>query len=90
MADPHSTTPRPVESEQGTFHRTEFRDLQWKRDYFAYHATECARVALAELNMCEIEAAKRILLSALSLFDDANRAINKFQKEHARHGNSAA
>ena len=81
MADPESTTPRPVQSAEGTL-LSEFRDLVNRRDYFAYHAEACAETALAELENGDIEGAKRILASAVSLYQAADRAINKFRKEH--------
>ena len=55
----------------------------------SYHITGCAEVALGYLNMGDITAAQHILLSALSLFQDAELEINRFQKEATR-GNAAA
>lgn len=71
------------------FSVTTFRDLCNHRDCMAYHATACAQEALAKLNLGEVEAAQRILLSALALFQDAEMAINRFRKEHVN-GNAAA
>ena len=85
MAAPNDTTRRPVDAARGSaaqFSLTEFRDLVNKRDYFAYHAAACAETALTELESGDIAGAKRILASAVSLYHDADRAIDRFRREH--------
>lgn len=60
----------------------QFRELCHQRDARAYQAVGGAQAALAYLNMGEIEMARTALVNTLDSYQQANRAIDRFRKEH--------
>lgn len=90
MAATESTTPRPVQSQQGTFSLTEFRELCHHRDCMAYQAVGGIETAIAKLNLGESKQATEILLGVLERYQTANAAIDSFRKEHYADGHAAA
>jgi hypothetical protein len=89
----HSTLPvlsSPENLQQSQFNLTEFRSLIHHRDCVAYQVVGGAEVALSYLNMGEHELARTALLNSLANYQDADRAIDNFRKEHYSNGNRTA
>jgi hypothetical protein len=66
---------------------TEFRSLIHHRDCIAYQVVGGAQVTLSYLNLGEVEMARTALLNSLARYQDADRAIDNFRKEHYSNGN---
>lgn len=81
MAATESTTPRPVQSQQGTFDLNRFRQLLNRRDVAAYQLVGVAMTAMAYMNLGEFGKAQNILQGAVLDYQLADDAINQFHQE---------